>query len=151
MKKILFTIAGAFVWCLAFTQVETTYINEQGLPFEGFYHYYNAQEQLVYTAEVDNGTLNGTITFFDLAGRIDQVGHYTSGQKTGRWEQYNDNGLLVGEAFYVNGAKHGIWSIWDDNGVKRYHMVYDMGQKVDVWKVFDEHQALVSEKTYPRK
>jgi antitoxin component YwqK of YwqJK toxin-antitoxin module len=129
---------------------QTSYVNEQGAPFSGLYHMSNDANVLVYSANVENGILNGVITYFDADGRIDQVGHYSKGLKEGKWEQYNDQGRLIGEAFYAAGQKHGIWSVWDDNGNKRYHMVYDQGNKVDVWKVYDENQILVSEKIYKK-
>ena len=130
------------------TELESNYIDDQGLPFSGLYKSYDGQNRLVYTVQVLDGALHGTITYFDIDGRIDQLGQYSMGEKQGKWEQFNDHGALVGQAFYQKGLKHGIWSVWDDNGVKRYHMVYDNGQKVDVWKVYNEQEVLVAERTY---
>lgn len=95
-----------------------------------------------------DGVRHGDVTHLFTNQKVKEKGKYLNGNKDGKWERWDENGVKTAEAYYNNGIKTGIWLVWDHNGTKRYEMYYSSGKKTGTWKVWDESGTLTQEKSF---
>ena len=68
---------------------------------------------------LDSGTLqsgNGTRITYDSNETEESEGQYKSGQASGEWKYYHDNGRLASAGEMVDGKKEGPWTYYGRNG-----------------------------------
>jgi antitoxin component YwqK of YwqJK toxin-antitoxin module len=60
------------------------------------------------------------------------------------------DGIKTGEVKFNHGQRDGKWQIWDEQGILRYVMYYEVGEKVGTWMVYNETGTLQQEKDYTK-
>ncbi|MBR8538344.1 TonB family protein [Carboxylicivirga sediminis] len=55
-------------------------------------------------------------TLYHSSGTISEIGHMSSGLKSGQWFSYYENGNIASEGNYKEGQKTGKWNWYHENG-----------------------------------
>lgn len=107
---------------------------------------YHPTGEVLARYETISGVANGTVAFFDRAGKeygsstllagsgewtrywytgkVREHGYFESGQKTGAWTRYNEGGTKLSEELYRAGYQHGESRTWFSNGMVDSIMPY---------------------------
>lgn len=141
MKKLM-TIILSMLSVVVFSQNQEVniengkYFNVNGTLFTGQYAQYKDGIKVA-ELSVEDGVLSGVAMFYHTNGKMKEVGSYSSGERVGKWYQYNDLGDLSTVAAFKEDKKHGKWIVWDEDGNKRFEMYYDDGNRIGTWKMWD--------------
>jgi len=85
-----------------------------------------------------------TLVKYYETGKIQEIGYFDlSGNKTGHWLSFYDNGRMMSEANFKNGRKHGEWKSYDTNGKMIVFIKYKRGQKILGCLVNDKNELVV--------
>jgi antitoxin component YwqK of YwqJK toxin-antitoxin module len=71
--------------------------------------------------------------FHDSYGSVKLVGHYSNGKKSGVWEYFSEDGILLISGNYKNGVKDGIWKdYWySEEPTLHFQVTYENGKIID--------------------
>ena len=154
MRKALYIITIALLSLSTAHAQSEGYEKKEGLIykdaqlFSGTYKLKGHEGKIVSVFEIAEGLEDGKVTHYYSETKIKEVGFYSKGKKTNKWEKWDVDGNKIGEAYYLNGIKTGVWIVWDHQGTKRNQMEYKDGKRSGTWKMWDEAGKLVQEKEY---
>lgn len=84
--------------------------------YDGQWHFYNAQKQLVRQGNYVKGLPDGQWTFWDDNGTLWQKGQFREGKERGWWQFFSEKGLLQHEGNYEDGKAVGKWKYYNKKG-----------------------------------
>lgn len=81
----------------------------KGKPFTGnAIEYYENSSQIQNFEPFRDGKRNGTCKYFDRFGHLRSIDIYEYGTPVGIWEEYSENGQILGRITYKNGHRISI-------------------------------------------
>jgi len=78
----------------------------------------------------------GEVTWFHENGQKSKWGTYIDNEKTGKWEEYFEDGTLASVYFYEDGKPYGTWKSWYENGQQKSEYQFNAGKRTGQWKAW---------------
>ncbi|MBO7616915.1 MAG: toxin-antitoxin system YwqK family antitoxin [Bacteroidales bacterium] len=136
MKKVLlfFAVMFAFVSCTAqlTEKVVETYPNGKTLKTQYF------DKNNVCVKEVE----------YYESGQVKMEGAMKGEKREGEWKAYFLDGRLQSIGTFVDGLRTGAATVWQENGNLLQEGFYKEGKHVGKWKFYDEQGNLLKEVDY---
>lgn len=84
------------------------------------------------------GKMHGPVILYDRDGKLEQIGNYSHGVKTGAWTMYDADGSINSSGVFEDGNKTGGWVIYHKNGKVNAFGPMMNGEKLGIWNVYNE-------------
>jgi antitoxin component YwqK of YwqJK toxin-antitoxin module len=84
-----------------------------------------------------NGQLNGHASYYFPDGKLQTIGNYTDGIKSGVWKLWDQAGNY-GIGTYFNDKQHGKWTFYDVNGNIKSEGKFHNGIQSGIWSEYRE-------------
>ena len=141
-------LQGSWTWYYQNGQVKRKeFFNNKEL-LEGTVFEYDSLGNEITQGDYYNGLREGE--WFYHVGDHKEVGEYTLGFETGKWNHYYENGKLAFTGVYDEGEPKGKHIYYHKNGLKRLVGKYLGGEKNGTWKAYDEKGIQIQEIEYKR-
>jgi hypothetical protein len=87
--------------------------------------------------KVINGLKEGKLIAYHSSGTLMVKGYFTRGLRTGRWDNYRENGQLMSFHHYQNGQLDGPMEYYYQNGLLLYKGAYKDDLQHGKWWIYD--------------
>lgn len=94
-----------------------------------------------------NNLKEGKWTFYS-EGKRNSAGHYSKGEKCGRWKYFYPNGKLHQKGRFLGDKQDGIWNYYFDSGEFMGAGKMVNGKQDGLWKWFYKNGNLYTERLY---
>lgn len=102
-----------------FALILTISLSAQNTPDETYYENGNVAS----TTYEENGST--MLTIYHEAGGVKETGQVINGERSGKWERFDEQGNLIIRAYYNNDEKVGNWTYWNADGTLKYSVNYE--------------------------
>lgn len=104
---------------------------------DGEIRYFTETGEKLMELNYQNGQLNGHASYYYPDGKVQYIGNYTDGVKTGVWKQWDQSGNY-GIGTFFNDKQHGKWTFYDANGNIKSEGKFHNGVQSGIWSVYRE-------------
>jgi antitoxin component YwqK of YwqJK toxin-antitoxin module len=141
-------LKGSWIWYYQNGQVKRKEFYNRKELLEGTVFEYDSLGNEMTRGDYYNGLKEGE--WFYHVGDHKEVGEYTLGFETGKWNHYYQNGKLAFTGTYDEGEPKGKHIYYHKNGLKKLVGKYLGGEKHGKWKAYDQKGVLIQEIEYKR-
>ena len=141
-------LKGSWIWYYQNGQVKRKEFYNRKELLEGTVYEYDSLGNEMTRGDYYNGLKEGE--WFYQVGDHKEVGEYTLGLETGKWNHYYQNGKLAFTGTYDEGEPKGKHIYYYKSGLKKLVGKYLGGEKHGKWKAYDEKGVLIQEIEYKR-
>lgn len=101
--------------------------------YQGLDQFWHVNQQLRYRGNWDDNKRVGRWEWFDEHGLLLLAGNHMGGKRAGEWIKYHPSGAVASIGSYVRGKREGMWSYLDNRGREdtRESGRYVNGERVD--------------------
>lgn len=101
------------------------------------YRYYNNGNIKYEYIQQKNQTVR--VTHYFKSGAVKSIGHFKKGHKHGLWQNFNEEGQQLTNAFFNNNKKDGYWTFYNQEGELSCSLFYKSNK---ILKVIQEPIAV---------
>lgn len=94
------------------------------------YKYYRSGEIKYEYFKQRNQTIR--ITHYYKSGAVKSISHFKNGHKHGLWQDFNEDGQQLTNAFFYKNKKDGFWTFYDVEGMPHCSLFYKSNKIVKV-------------------